>query len=133
MAGNLSIFGVLRNAMTWHQVRQKVLAENVANANTVGYRPHDLKPLDLGKGPQAAAPAAASVTVTDPRHLAGVPPSDSTFREVAAASFETTPDGNAVVLEEQMMRLTQNQLDYEMATTLYGKSLGLIRTALGRS
>jgi len=32
-----------------------------------------------------------------------------------------------------MMKITQNQMDYQAATTLYTKGLGLIRTALSKS
>ena len=42
------------------------------------------------------------------------------------------PKGNNVVLEEQMMKVTQNQMDYQAATTLYSRGLGLIRTALSK-
>ena len=43
-----------------------------------------------------------------------------------------TPDGNSVSLEDQMMKVTQNQMDYQMATSLYARSLGLLKTALGK-
>ncbi len=39
---DIPIFSMLRTRMEWHQTRQKVLAENVANADTAGYRPRDL-------------------------------------------------------------------------------------------
>jgi flagellar basal-body rod protein FlgB len=37
-----------------------------------------------------------------------------------------------VVLEEEVMRMTANQLDYQTVSTIYQKSLGMIRTAIGR-
>lgn len=127
----LSIFSVLKSAMSWRQARQKLLADNVANANTVGYRARDLAPLDFRRS--MAAPVAAPLQVTDPAHLsAGKANADATFAEADADGFETTPDGNGVTLEEQMMRLGQNQIDYELAIALYTKSLGLIKTAIGR-
>ena len=43
-----------------------------------------------------------------------------------------TPTGNAVNLENQMTKIAGNQMDYEVATTLYKRSLGLIKTALGK-
>jgi flagellar basal-body rod protein FlgB len=45
--------------------------------------------------------------------------------------FETTPTGNSVVLEDEMVKVAQTQMDYETVTTLYSKSLGLVRMALG--
>ena len=46
--------------------------------------------------------------------------------------YEVTPDANSVVLEEQMMKVTENQMDYQTVASLYTKGLGLIRTALSR-
>ena len=46
--------------------------------------------------------------------------------------FETTPSGNGVNLEDEMMKVAQNNQDYQLAATLYQKSLGLMKTAIGR-
>ncbi|MFQ5626771.1 MAG: flagellar basal body rod protein FlgB, partial [Methyloligellaceae bacterium] len=46
--------------------------------------------------------------------------------------WETGPAGNAVVLEEQMMKVSSNQFNFQMATMLYSRSLGLLKTAIGR-
>lgn len=118
------LFAALKTKMRWHEARQGLLAENVANAATPGFRASELKPID--------DPASFVIpSQTDPRHLtlasAGGDP-----RSRSADGFERTPDGNTVVLEEQMMKASQNQMDHQMATMLYQKSLGLIRTALGR-
>ncbi len=120
--------------MTWRQTRQRVLAENIANANTVGFQPRDLKPLDADRLAGRTAPTPSVVaSVTNSRHIAAGPQrTGDPAMEASAPGFETTPDGNGVVLEEQMMKLTDNQLDYEIATTLYQRGLGLIRTAIGR-
>ena len=41
---DIPILSMLRTRMEWHQERQRVLAENVANADTPNYRPRDLAP-----------------------------------------------------------------------------------------
>ena len=119
-----SLIAALKTKMRWHEARQATLAENVANAATPNYRSYDLAPVDLSN--PGAAPQR-----TDPRHmtLASV---DSTNRARSADGFERKPDGNTVVLEDQMMKAAQNQMDHQMAAQLYTRSLGLIRTALGR-
>ena len=118
------LMAALKARMQWHAARQGVLAENVANAATPGYRSHDLAPME----PEAGGLAVAR---TDAGHLT-LASSSGTGRPEAGGSFERTPDGNAVVLEEQMMKAAQNQMDHQMAATLYAKSLGLLRTALGK-
>ena len=69
--GDLSIFGFLKAKMHWHQARQKLLAGNIANADTPGYQPLDLKSFDPA-APRAASSAAFSTAVTHARHIGGV-------------------------------------------------------------
>jgi flagellar basal-body rod protein FlgB len=47
-------------------------------------------------------------------------------------NFEITPEGNGVTLEDEMMKVASNQMDYQAATTLYTRSMRLIKTAIGR-
>lgn len=125
---DLPILSVLKAKMHWHQARQRVLAENVANADTPGYRAHELAVPELGRA--AAAGPAGGMVLTNRNHIAAARSDASSVRENTVDGFETTPDGNGVVLEEQMMKVTGNQMDFEAAITLYQKSLGLIRTAI---
>jgi len=119
-----SLLAALKTKMRWHEARQSVLAENVANASTPNFRGQDLAPLEL------ASPSAAPLR-TDARHmtLASI---QEDGRPRGVDGFARTPDGNGVSLEEQMSKAAQNQMDHQMASMLYTKSLGLIRTALGK-
>ena len=47
-------------------------------------------------------------------------------------NFEITPEGNGVTLEDEMMKVTTNMMDYQAATGLYTKSIKILKTALGR-
>jgi flagellar basal-body rod protein FlgB len=127
---NLSIFAALRTRMQWHQERQRVLAENVANADTPNFRPRDLSPPKL----DPLQPGVAGVTLsrTAATHLAASAGSDSQFNADRRGDFETTPVGNAVTLEDEMMKVASNAMDYQAATALYTRGLGLIKTAIGR-
>lgn len=129
---NIPLFAMLRTRMQWHQERQRVLSENVANADTPGFRARDLAPLRLDR----TAPRAAGVALvrTDASHQIGSGSSTggSTFESVRNSAQEIRPAGNAVSLEEEMIKVAANQMDYQAATALYTRSLGLIKTALGR-
>jgi flagellar basal-body rod protein FlgB len=106
-----------------------VLARNIANADTPGFRPHDLKPVTAGE-PEAAG--ALAMRVTSPGHLGGAERGAGSFADRAQRKpFETSPAGNAVVLEEQMAKVSETQLDHKLATELYRKHLGLFRMAVG--
>ncbi len=48
------------------------------------------------------------------------------------SGFQTRPAGNAVNLEDQMLKVSANQMDYAAATSLYSKSLHLLKTAIGK-
>lgn len=126
----LPIFSMLRTKMQWHQERQRLLAENVANADTPHFKPQDLKPPEFGK----PAPAAMMVGLarTNPGHITGMALSAERFRSDRPGGFETRPAGNAVTLEDEMLKVAANQMDYQQASTLYAKGLGLVKTALGR-
>lgn len=129
----LPLIDMLRTRMQWHQSRQKVLAENVANADTPGFQPRDLaapRPAPGGGGTAGAAPAFG-MERTSPLHLAQGGGADRADAR-AAQRFEVTPSGNAVSLEDEMMKVAQNQSDYQMAASLYSKSMQMLRTAIGR-
>ena len=132
---DIPILSMLRTRLQWPQERQRVLAENVANADTPNYRPRDLAP------PKFEAPAAGRARRRSPRsrsrapRAATSPASGRAARRSAprrSGGYEVRPTGNAVNLEDEMMKVAANQMDYQAATTLYTRSLGLIKTALGK-
>ena len=138
--GDLRLVDALRTKMQWHQARQRVLAENVANADTPHFKGKDLKLPDF---PSLAGSASASASAGGPRvpvvQLAATQPGHSTgtagtspFKADSTPKFEITANGNAVDLEEQMARSAENQLDYQTAASLYQQSMSLIRTAIGK-
>ncbi len=122
----IPIFSMLRTRMHWHQERQRLLAENVANADTPKFRPRDLAPPQMD-----AAPAALPLARTSAVHLAGAPDS-ATFQLDRRGQFEVRPTGNAVSLEDEMMKVAANQMDYQTVTALYTRGLALLKTALGK-
>lgn len=125
----LPILGFLKASMQWHEARQRVLAENIANADMPGFQPRDL--VAMGEGGAAPKLTPVSVAVTHAAHLAGQSSEAGRgYGERREAGWETTPDGNSVVLEEQMLKLSQNQMDHQTVTTLYGRSLAMLRAAV---
>ncbi len=131
---DLPILSALRTKMQWHQERQRVLAENISNANTPNFRPSDLvEPKFDRRGANVdGGMGALAMMRTSPTHIA-VSGSGQSFRDDGGRSgFLTKPAGNAVNLEDQMLKVSANQMDYAAATSLYSRSLGLLKTAIGR-
>jgi flagellar basal-body rod protein FlgB len=127
---DIPIFSMLRTRMQWHQERQKVLAGNVANADTPKFRPNDLKPLDFGREVQQAG--QVRLAGTNPMHITGSGGSNSFALDRQNNKYDVRPAGNAVNLEDEMMKVAGNQMDYQAAISLYSRSMGLFRTALGK-
>jgi flagellar basal-body rod protein FlgB len=65
--------------------------------------------------------------------MGGLDQGDSSYESVKATGYEVRPTGNAVNLEEEMMKVAANQMDYQTASALYTRSLSLLKTALGKS
>jgi len=131
---NIPILSMLRTRMQWAQERQRVLAENVANADTPNFRALDLAPVKFETQPQSAGAPLTTVSLmrTESGHLAGIGQSDSPFRSKNDGDYEVRPTGNAVNLEQEMMKVAANQMDYQAVTALYSRSLALLKTALGK-
>lgn len=130
---DIPIFSMLRTRMDWAQERQRLLAENVANSDTPQYRAKDLAPLQFREPSQIATTSVGSVHLarTEAGHF-GTLGGTGAFQLDSKGGYNTRPGGNAVDLEEEMMKVAANQMDYQAATALYTRSLNLIKTAIGR-
>src|SRR5262245_20545533 len=96
---DLPIFSMLRTRMNWHQERQRLLAQNVANADTPGYRSRDLTPLDFGRQVQQAS-GQLQLALTAPGHLTASGGTGSSFGVERSGKYDVKPMGNAVNLED---------------------------------
>ena len=126
------LFSLLNGRMSWLSSRQSVLAENVANADTPNYVARDVKPMDFD-GMVAGAAGGKGVnglSMTNARHI------DVHARKGAAEPEQAvgeggTPTGNVVSIEQEMIKLSDTQIQYQTATNLYQKAVNMFRTALG--
>jgi flagellar basal-body rod protein FlgB len=133
VGASLDLVEMLKVKMAYDGERQKVLAQNIANIDTPGYRASDLKPLSF-ENELAMETARVPLAVTSPMHMNSSTHSTGRFRtEISKNTFERTPTGGTVVIEEQMMKVAQNATDYQMTTSLYKKVGNLFRQALGLS
>jgi flagellar basal-body rod protein FlgB len=128
---NIPLFHRLTERMNWLGAREKVIATNIANSDTPAYQPKDVVPLDFGDHLKKLA--AVEPQRTNPKHIAGtIPPADPVDSKKQKKTYETAPAGNSVVLEEQMMKLSQTQADYSQIVNLYKKHMDMLKTAIGR-
>lgn len=132
---DLPAFSVLREKMNFLAERQRVLSQNVANASTPGYVPKDLNKSGFEKalaselrvregGVAVARTSGKHIDMNASRDLSG------DFRAKAAPDSDVTLDGNAVVLEDQMLKVSQTRGEYETMVAIYQRALGMMRTAI---
>ena len=128
---NLAIFSMATRRMSWLGKRQEVLAQNIANSDTPRYRPQDLKAQEFRKFLRPSIPRTQLAT-TQANHV--LPPRGTPeFRSLKdKETYEVAPSGNAVVIEEQLMKVTETQGDYRLVTNLYQKHLSMLRAAIGK-
>jgi flagellar basal-body rod protein FlgB len=130
MFGDIPLLGVIQQKMSWLNDRQSVLSRNIANSSTPGYVPQDLRANDFAAA--LSGVTGGSLNVTNPLHMRGGSSSAvGSFRPYDTPDSTSSPDGNSVVLEQQMMKIAETQISYSEASGLYKKMTAMWRTALG--
>ena len=130
---DIPLFATLKSKLGYLADRQQVIAQNVANTDTPGFTPSDLKPFTLPGAPGAAGSLPPiTPTLTSPMHLTAPQGGKMKNKSVLSPDSETTLDGNSVVLEEEMMRMSQARMDYDTAVSFYQQSMAMIQQAAKR-
>ncbi|MCC7045692.1 MAG: hypothetical protein IT562_03180 [Alphaproteobacteria bacterium] len=141
---NLAVFGLMRKRMAWLTDRQAVLAQNLANADTPNYASKDLAEPDFkrvleaygignGKaGGGAASSGPVRLAATNAGHVQPPTPEARVQRVGAKGGAERSPGGNDVSVEDQISKVTETQMDYQLTTNLYRKHLAMIKSVLRR-
>lgn len=126
--GKLPVFAAFQTQMHWAAERQKVLAENVANADSPGYRAEDLKEITF-KDYLRANTGSLALQRTDVNHMPVRTGPD--FRGLGErAGAEISPSGNSVVLEEQMLKVRNTAARYTFMVDLMRKNISFLKMAL---
>ena len=142
---DIPILSMLRTKLHWSQERQRLLAQNVANADTPEYQPRDLKTYSFKatldqqaagqpyRGGPVSGPSTTGVQMmaTSAAHMAPSKPA-GIWRAPEQADSETTLDGNSVTLEDQMLKMTDARMNYDAAVGFYQKSMAMLKTSTRR-
>ncbi|MBB4286148.1 flagellar basal body rod protein FlgB [Roseospira goensis] len=129
----MPLFRMAQARMDWAAQRQRVLAQNVGQIDTPGYRPRDVAQPDFKRLATEAAQQPVQVAMTNPAHQPGTLPEADPFDvRRDSRTFETKLDGNTVVLEEQMQKMGQTRSRFMMAASLFERNIAMLKTAIGR-
>jgi len=126
----LALFNLIDRKLDFTDARHRVITRNIANADTPGFIPKDVVEPDFRRLVAGTGPEPVSLARTDPAHVSGLAVAPRARTEATPA--ELKPSGNAVSLEIEAGKLRSNSGEHKRATMLYGKYLGMIRTALGK-
>lgn len=158
MLEDIAVFQVLKAKLDYSAERQRLIAQNVANADTPNYTPSELAPFSFdrslqqvmglapagrsmiggspsmtslgagggGAGGGASGSGPVTLPLPGPGHILGAA---GPFRSNLKADSEARVDGNQVVLEDQMAKMTEARVDHDAAIAFYQQSLTLLRTA----
>ncbi len=130
---NISLFQAVGAKMDYLNQRHKLIAQNIANADTPNYRPNDLQKVDFGRVLKNVTKSNdVQVETTSPMHL---PPKGQIADPKARASketYEVAPDKNAVIMEEQLIKSNEVQMDHNTMLNLYRNNIEMLRIANGK-
>ena len=126
MFEKLEIFQ-MAGAMARHaETRQTMVAQNIANADTPGYKARDIASFAETYRTQDTS----AMHATRAGHLTSST-QPYTARTIAGAGSES-PNGNNVSLETEMVKAASVRQEHDQALAIYQASLGILRSSLGR-
>ena len=132
---NLPLLTAIGAKVDYLYKRNEVLAKNIANADTPDYQSKDLTKVDFGailKGLTGDKAGSISIKTTNPMHMPSADATKTAKDVKDKLTYEVAPDGNGVVIEEQMVKASQTMLDYNLMINLSRKQSNMMRIVLGR-
>lgn len=128
MFENLDIFK-MASRMARHAVtRQEVIAKNIANADTPEYRAKDIASF---ADTYDTTSSDTKMRTTRAGHVLDSAATPSGY-DLVDAPGATSPNGNTVSLETEMMKSSQVRHEHELALSVYKSSMNILRTSIGR-
>jgi flagellar basal-body rod protein FlgB len=127
MFGKLEVTRMAQALAAHAGARQGVIAQNIAQADTPGYRAWDLTPFEdkyrAGNQPDA-------LFATRPGHIRSeAVAKEAVVRQMPGAA---SPNGNTVSLETEMVKAVDVKQQHDMALSIYRSVSEIIRASLGR-
>lgn len=128
MFSGLEIFKTASALASYATTRQSAISQNIANADTPGYKAKDLGAFsDMYQKPFVSTP----MKVTRAGHIPAEADGYELNLEKIVRPGDESPNGNTVSLETEMMNAAEVKFSHDMATTVYRSGLTILRTSLG--
>ena len=129
---NLALFRAMGAKMDFLNQRQRIIAQNVSNADTPGYQPQDLVPVDFNRVlKNITKENAVFINSTNGRHMPAPDHLNNPREDEQDETYEVAPAGNSVIMEEQLINAGNTAMDYSLMTNIYRKNISMINTSIG--
>jgi flagellar basal-body rod protein FlgB len=128
MFQKLDIFQMASGLAKHASTRQEVIAKNIVNADTPKYRAQDVASF---KETYRSAPTGAAMKSTRASHFHGAQ-DETTPIKFSDTAGPSSPNGNTVALETEMMKATEVRHQHDLAMSVYKSSMNILRTSIGR-
>lgn len=112
----INFFSLASQQNRWLAVRQSVVAQNVANVNTPGYKALDVEPFDAVLNATGIA-----MRKTEARHMSPVGGAAGDAQTEENGKWQVVHSGNSVALEEQMLKASE-------VSGAYARNTGVMKT-----
>ena len=127
VSANTDLMDLLAKKMSYLNKAVEVHAQNVANANTPGYKSLEVEPFSFG---DALKQVSTTMMVTDPRHIVPASLADSNTTGVRVAKKAKSGDSDSQDMEQESMKVSQTGIEYQLVTSIYKKISSFFRLAL---
>lgn len=133
MTTDIALMKAMGAKMGYLNQRQKVISQNIANADTPNYQPRDLTKINFNKVLEKVAQTGkVEMATTNAAHMPSPKNIETAKAREQKITYEVAPDNNGVILEEQLIKSNEVQMDYALMVNLYKQNSDMMRTALGK-
>ncbi|MGB6228576.1 MAG: flagellar basal body protein [Litorimonas sp.] len=120
MQNPIAMLDLASNMARHAATRHSVISQNIANADTPGYKAKDIADFAEVMKTRAQTGKTGAALMTDPMSIVERPSVGS-------------PNGNTVSLEDELMRGVQAQNDHQLAVSVYRSTLSMMKAAVGKN
>lgn len=131
MLSKLNVFQMAFAMATHAGKRQALISQNIANADTPGYKARDLTPFSSHFS-RSLPERSETMTGTRSSHLHGTAAMEGKWQEITVESA-SDPSENGVSVEVEMLKAVETKRQHDRALAIYKSSMNVLRTSLGRS
>ena len=119
-------FSTVENALNYSSLKQKVIADNIANVDTPNYKAKDVSFKTMLDG---SLSQSISTKVTDPRHIPFQQDADNSAI-ITQANLDYNDNGNSVDIDREMSNLATNQIYYSALTDRINGMFSTLQTVI---